>query len=374
MDNMNLDLYGELEDLDIDDLTQEMTLEDLLHIMVEKGSSDLHLKAGCAPMIRVDGELVPITYELLSPEVVRRMIESILTEEQKAKFVVDKELDLAYSVPGLSRFRVNVFIQRNTWSTAIRVVPSRPFSIDELKLPPILKELAMKPRGLILVTGPTGSGKSTTLAAMVNHINENKRCHIVSVEDPIEFIHKDKNSVLSQREVGEDTNSFSAALKHVLRQDPDVILIGEMRDLETVSIAITAAETGHLVLATLHTSSAATTVDRMIDIFPPHQQQQVRMQLSVTLEGILCQTLIPKANGNGRVMAMEIMPVTPAIRNLIREGKSYQIPNMIQSGAQFGMQSLDVALRNLFVQGLITYDEAVAKASSPDELARLVGR
>ncbi|MBR0518397.1 type IV pilus twitching motility protein PilT [bacterium] len=351
-----------------------MTIEDLLHIMVEKGSSDLHLKAGCAPMIRVDGDLVPITYELLSAEVVRRMIESILTEEQKAKFVVEKELDMAYSVPGLSRFRVNVFMQRNTWSTAIRVIPSRPFSIDELKLPHILKDLAMKPRGLILVTGPTGSGKSTTLAAMVNHINENKRCHIVSVEDPIEFLHKDKNSVLSQREVGEDTNSFTNALKHVLRQDPDVILIGEMRDLETVSIAITAAETGHLVLATLHTNSAANTIDRMIDIFPPHQQQQIRMQLSVTLEGIVCQTLVPRAEGSGRILAMELLPVTPAVRNVIREGKSYQIPNIIQSGAQYGMQSLDVSLRNLYLQGLISYDEALAKASSPEEFIKLVGK
>ena len=339
MDNMNLDLYEELNQLDIDDLTQEMTIEDLLHIMVEKGSSDLHLKAGCAPMIRVDGELVPITYELLSAEVVRRMIESILTEEQKAKFI-----------------------------------PSRPFSIDELKLPHILKDLAMKPRGLILVTGPTGSGKSTTLAAMVNHINENKRCHIVSVEDPIEFLHKDKNSVLSQREVGEDTNSFTNALKHVLRQDPDVILIGEMRDLETVSIAITAAETGHLVLATLHTNSAANTIDRMIDIFPPHQQQQIRMQLSVTLEGIVCQTLVPRAEGSGRILAMELLPVTPAVRNVIREGKSYQIPNIIQSGAQYGMQSLDVSLRNLYLQGLISYDEALAKASSPEEFIKLVGK
>ena len=374
MDNMNLDLYEELNQLDIDDLTQEMTIEDLLHIMVEKGSSDLHLKAGCAPMIRVDGELVPITYELLSAEVVRRMIESILTEEQKSKFVVEKELDMAYSVPGLSRFRVNVFMQRNTWSTAIRVIPSRPFSIDELKLPHILKDLAMKPRGLILVTGPTGSGKSTTLAAMVNHINENKRCHIVSVEDPIEFLHKDKNSVLSQREVGEDTNSFANALKHVLRQDPDVILIGEMRDLETVSIAITAAETGHLVLATLHTNSASNTSDRMIDIFPPHQQQQIRMQLSVTLEGIICQTLVPRAEGSGRILAMELLPVTPAVRNVIREGKSYQIPNIIQSGAQYGMQSLDVSLRNLYLQGLISYDEALAKASSPEEFIKLVGK
>jgi len=360
--------------MELDDvIEQEMTIEDLLHIMVERGASDLHLKTGSAPMIRIDGELTPVTYEVLTPDVVRRMIESILTDEQKARFIAEKELDLAYSVPGLSRFRINVYLQRGTWGTAIRVIPARPFTIDELKLPPILKDMAMKPRGLVLVTGPTGSGKSTTLAAMINHINENRRCHIVSVEDPIEFLHKDKNSVICQREVGADTHSFSHALRHVLRQDPDVILIGEMRDLETTSIAITAAETGHLVLATLHTSSAPTTVDRIIDIFPPHQQQQIRMQLSVTLEGILCQTLLPKAKGSGRVMAMEIMPVTPAVRNIIREGKTHQIPNIIQSGMQFGMQSLDMALRNLYLQGMVTFEDALAKAAVPEEFARLVG-
>lgn len=353
-------------------MEREVTIEDLLHLMVERGASDLHLKTGSAPMIRVDGELTPASYEIMTPDTVRRMIESILSDEQKAKFVADKELDLAYSIPGLSRFRVNVYLQRGTWGSAIRVIPSRPFTVDELKLPPISKDLAMKPRGLVLVTGPTGSGKSTTLAAMINHINENRRCHIVTVEDPIEFLHKDKNSVVSQREVGQDTHTFSMALRHVLRQDPDVILIGEMRDLETTSIAITAAETGHFVLATLHTNSAPATVDRVIDIFPPHQQQQIRMQLSVTLEGILCQTLIPKAKGSGRVMAMEIMPVTPAIRNIIREGKTHQIPNAIQAGGQMGMVSLDMSLRNLYLQGLITYEDALSKASSPDEFNRLI--
>jgi len=355
-------------------MEREVTIEDLLHLMVERGASDLHLKAGSAPMIRVDGELTPASYEIMTPDTVRRMTESILTDEQKAKFIADKELDLAYSVPGLSRFRVNVYLQRGSWAAAIRVIPSRPFTIDELKLPTITKDLAMKPRGLVLVTGPTGSGKSTTLAAMINHINENRRCHIVTVEDPIEFLHKDKNSVVSQREVGADTHSFTAALKHVLRQDPDVILIGEMRDLETTQIAITSAETGHFVLATLHTNSAPSTVDRIIDIFPPHQQQQIRMQLSVTIEGILCQTLIPKAKGSGRVMAMEIMPVTPAIRNIIREGKTHQIPNAIQAGGTMGMQSLDTSLRNLYMQGLITFEDALSKASSPEEFSRLVGK
>lgn len=355
-------------------LEREVTIEDLLHLLVERGASDLHLKAGSAPMIRVDGELTPASYEILTPDTVRRLIESILTDEQKAKFVADKELDMAYSIPGLSRFRVNVYLQRGTWGIAVRVIPSRPFTIDELKLPPLTKEMAMKPRGLVLITGPTGSGKSTTLASMINHINENRRCHIVTVEDPIEFLHKDKNSVVSQREVGDDTHSFTMALRHVLRQDPDVILIGEMRDLETTQIAITAAETGHFVLATLHTNSAPATIDRVIDIFPPHQQQQIRMQLSVTLEGILCQTLIPKAKGSGRVMAMELMPVTPAIRNIIREGKTHQIPNAIQAGGQLGMMSLDMSLRNLYMQGLITYEDALSKASSPDEFNRLIGK
>jgi len=355
-------------------LEREITIEDLLHLMVDRGASDLHLKAGSAPMIRVDGELTPASYEIMTPDTVRRMAESILTDEQKAKFIADKELDLAYSIPGLSRFRVNIYLQRGSWAAAVRVIPSRPFTIDELKLPVITKDLAMKPRGLVLVTGPTGSGKSTTLAAMINHINENRRCHIVTVEDPIEFLHKDKNSVVSQREVGADTHGFAQALKHVLRQDPDVILIGEMRDLETTQIAITAAETGHFVLATLHTNSAPATVDRVIDIFPPHQQQQIRMQLSVTLEGILCQTLIPKAKGSGRVMAMEIMPVTPAIRNIIREGKTHQIPNAIQAGGSLGMLSLDMSLRNLYLQGLITFEDAISKAGNADEFTRLIGK
>ncbi len=350
----------------------ELTIEELLRLMVEKGASDLHLKTGSASMLRIDGELTPAGYEVLSATQVRNLIESILTDQQKAEFVAEKELDLAYSLPGLSRFRINVYLQRGTWAAAIRIVPARPFTIDELKLPVLLKELSMKPRGLILVTGPTGSGKSTTLAAMINHINENRRCHIVTVEDPIEFLHKDKNSVICQRELGPDTHSFANALRHVLRQDPDVILIGELRDLETTGIAITAAETGHLVMATMHTNSAATTVDRVIDIFPPHEQSQIRMQLSVTLEGVLCQTLLPKAKGSGRVMAMEIMPVTPALRNIIREGKTHQLPNMIQAGSGFGMQSLDMSLRNLFQQGLVTFEEALAKASNPDEFTRLV--
>lgn len=359
----------------LDDLMQtDVQVEDLLRQMVEKGASDLHLKAGSPPMIRIDGDLVPAGYEMLSAYTLRQMISGVLSDQQKAEFVADKELDLAYSVPGLSRFRINIYLQRGTWGAAIRVIPARPFAIDELKLPAIVKDLSMKPRGLILVTGPTGSGKSTTLAAMVDHINENRRCHIVTIEDPIEFLHKDKLSVISQREVGADTHSFPQALTHVLRQDPDVILIGEMRDLETISVAITAAETGHLVLATLHTSGAATTIDRVVDVFSPHQQQQIRMQLSVTLEGILSQSLLQKSKGSGRVMAMEILTITPAVRNVIREGKTHQIPNVIQASSQYGMISLDQSLKNLYQQGFITYEEALSKCTNPDDFNRLLGK
>ncbi len=352
----------------------EINIDDLLRIMVERGASDLHIKVGSAPMIRVDGELTPATYEILTAEKVRQLCESILTDEQKAKFIADKELDLAYSVPGLSRFRINIYLQRGTWGAAMRVIPSRPLTLEELRMPEVVADLALRPRGLVLVTGPTGSGKSTTLAAMINHINENRRCHIVTCEDPIEFLHKDKNSVISQREIGADTHSFAMALKHVLRQDPDVILIGEMRDYETTSIAISAAETGHMVFATLHTNSAASTVDRVIDIFPPHQQQQIRMQLSVCLEGVLCQNLLPKASGSGRVMAMEIMPMIPAVHNLIREGKTHQIPSTIQTNRQSGMQSFDMCLCSLYKQGLITYDDACAKAHNADDFARMAAQ
>lgn len=364
MDNTS-ELDGALDSTDL-------SIDDLLQTMVERGASDLHIKVGSAPMIRVDGELTPAAYEIMTAESVRSVLESILTDEQKAKFIADKELDLAYSIPGLSRFRVNIYLQRGTWGGALRVIPSRPLTLEELKMPAIVADLAMRPRGLVLVTGPTGSGKSTTLAAMINHINENRRCHIVTCEDPIEFLHKDKNSVLSQREVGSDTHSFAMALKHVLRQDPDVILIGEMRDYETTSIAISAAETGHMVFATLHTNSAASTVDRVIDIFPPHQQQQIRMQLSVCLEGVLCQNLLPKAKGGGRVMAMEIMPLIPAIRNIIREGKTHQIPSSIQTGRQYGMMSFDMSLKTLFQQGLITYEEGMSKAHNPEDFNRLI--
>lgn len=355
-------------------LDKEFTMEDILKDMVQKASSDLHIKAGSPPMLRIDGELIPGSTLVLSGDRVRLLCESIITDQQKAEFIAEKELDFAYSVPGLARFRVNLHFQRGSWAAAFRIVPVRPFTLDELKLPVILKELAMKPRGLILVTGPTGSGKSTSLAAMINHINENRKCHIITVEDPIEFLHKDKISVISQREINADTHSFGKALRHILRQDPDVIMIGELRDLETTQIAVTAAETGHLVLASLHTNSAPATVDRMIDIFPPHQQQQIRMQLSVTLEGVMCQTLLPKASGHGRIMAMELMPINPAVRNIIREGKTHQIPNIIQAGSSFGMKSMDMSLRDLYNQGVITYEEALSKAADPADFDRLIGK
>ncbi|MFN4219831.1 MAG: type IV pilus twitching motility protein PilT [bacterium] len=351
---------------------QENPVDVLLKMMVEKNASDLHLKAGSPPMLRIDGELEPAIPQVLPPNAIRKIIESMLTEQQKAKLVAERELDFAYSVPGLARFRCNAYFQRNSWALAVRVIPSRPFSIDELGLPEIFKYLSLRPRGLVLVTGPTGSGKSTTLASMIDYINSNRKCHIITIEDPIEFLHKDKMAIISQRELGADTHSFSNALKSALRQDPDVILVGELRDFETTQTAITAAETGHLVLGTLHTTGCANAVDRIIDIFPPHQQHQVRVQLSMVLEGVIFQNLIPKATGSGRVLALEIMTGTPAVRHLIREGKTHMLPNAIQSGAEDGMISFDQSLRDLYIQGLISYEYALAAAFNPEELERLI--
>lgn len=351
---------------------QENPIDVLLKMMVEKNASDLHLKAGSPPMLRIDGELEPAIPQVLPPNAIRKIIESMITEQQKAKLVAERELDFAYSVPGLARFRCNAYFQRNSWALAVRIIPSRPFSIDELGLPDIFKYLALRPRGLVLVTGPTGSGKSTTLAAMIDHINSNRKCHIITIEDPIEFLHKDKLAIISQRELGSDTHSFANALKSALRQDPDVILVGELRDFETTQTAITAAETGHLVLGTLHTTGCANAVDRIIDIFPPHQQHQVRVQLSMILEGVIFQNLIPKATGSGRVLALEIMTGTPAVRHLIREGKTHMLPNAIQSGAEDGMISFDQSLRDLYLKGLISLEYALAAAFNPEELERLI--
>ena len=350
-------------------------VDDLLRLMIDRGGSDLHITVGSPPGIRLRGEIVSVEdTKVLTPRDTQDMLLSLLSEEQRRRFETELELDFAYSIPGLSRFRTNIFQQRNSMGAVFRVIPLKIPTLDELGLPKVCRFLSERPRGMVLVTGPTGSGKSTTLAAMIDHINATRPVHIITMEDPIEFMHKNKRAYVNQREVGEDTHSFTAALKRVLRQDPDVILVGEMRDLETISAALTAAETGHLVLATLHTTGGPETVDRIIDVFPPHQQQQVRMQLSTTLEGVLSQTLLRSTDGRSRVMAMEIMLGIPAIGNLIREGKTHQMATIIQGGASMGMQTLDQHLKALLQSGKITYEEAIQKAKEPRELAQMVGR
>ncbi|KUK48324.1 MAG: Twitching motility protein [Actinobacteria bacterium 66_15] len=350
-------------------------VDDLLRHMIDVGGSDLHITVGSPPGIRLRGEVAPIEgQKVLTPKDTQEMLLSLLSEEQRRRFETELELDFAYSIPGLSRFRTNVFQQRNSMGAVFRVIPLKIPTLEELQLPRVCKFLAERPRGLVLVTGPTGSGKSTTLAAMIDHINETRPVHIITLEDPIEFMHKNKRAYVNQREIGEDTHSFTSALKRVLRQDPDVILVGEMRDLETISAALTAAETGHLVLATLHTTGGPETVDRIIDVFPPHQQQQVRMQLSTTLEGVLSQTLLRSTDGRSRVMAMEIMLGIPAISNLIREGKTHQMATIIQGGSSLGMQTLDQHLKVLLQAGKVTYEEAIQKAKEPRELAQMLGR
>jgi twitching motility protein PilT len=349
-------------------------IDDLLWIMINRGGSDLHITVGSPPGVRLRGDIVPIEDQpILTPRDTQAMILNLLSEEQRKRFETELELDFAYSIPGVSRFRANIFQQRNSMGAVFRVIPLAIPSMESLGLPKVCKYLSERPRGLVLVTGPTGSGKSTTLAAMVDHINDTRPCHIITLEDPIEFMHKNKKAYVNQREVGEDTHSFADALKRVLRQDPDVILVGEMRDLETISAAITAAETGHLVLATLHTTGGPATVDRIIDVFPPHQQQQVRMQLSNALEGVLSQVLLRSTDGKSRVMAMEIMLGVPAISNLIREGKTHQMTTIIQGGAQLGMQTLDQHLKTLLQGGRVTYEEAMGKAQNPKELAQMIG-
>jgi len=348
-------------------------VDDLLSILIDRRGSDLHLTVGSPPSIRVDGQLVALPFHRMTPMVMQELMYSILTDERIQRFEQEWELDFAYSVPGLCRFRVNVHRQRNTMGAVFRAVPMNAPTLEQLHMPKVLKSLCDKPRGLVLVTGPTGSGKSTTLAALVNEINETRRCHVVTIEDPIEFLHRNKESIVRQREVGSDTHSFANALRHVLRQDPDVILIGEMRDLETISAAVTAAETGHLVFATLHTTGAAQTVDRVIDVFPPHQQEQIRLQLSTVLQGVICQTLLPCIDGKGRVCAQEIMIATPAICNLIREGKTHQINSAVQSGGQLDMQTLNQSLRELVLNRAVAFDVALFASPDPDELRSLLG-
>jgi twitching motility protein PilT len=350
-----------------------MNMDEMLRVVVERQASDLHLKAGSPPVLRIHGALTPYGDGRLTPEDMQQALEQITTRERREAFARDLELDFAYTISGLARFRVNAALQRGTLSLVLRQVNWRIPTIDELGLPEVCKVLVMKPHGLILVTGPTGCGKSTTLAAMLDYLNERDARRVVTVEDPIEYLFRDKKCFFTQRELGADTRSFAAALKHVLRQDPDVILVGEMRDLETIATALTAAETGHLVLATLHTPSAPQAIDRIIDVFPPHQQAQISTQLATTLEGVLYQMLVPRAGGNGRVAAMEVMIATPAIRNLIREGKTYQMANVIQTGSQYGMQTMNQALKDLYQKGLIALEDALAKSSSPEELRELIG-
>jgi len=352
--------------------SQQPRIEILLDEVVKRKASDLHLQVGLPPMLRIDGSLVAVSgSDTLDEEAVESLIFAILDEDQKQILLKDKEFDFSFAYGDLGRFRVNAFHERGNMAGALRLIPNEILSIEQLGLPAIVSKFSSFPRGLVLVTGPTGSGKSTSLAAIVNKINTEQSKHIITIEDPIEYTHKSSKSVVVQREVHYDTYSFSAALRSALRQDPDVVLIGEMRDLETIASAITIAETGHLVFATLHTNSAAQSIDRMIDVFPPHQQPQIRAQLSNILMAVVSQRLIPSIGG-GRVAAAEILVATPAVRNIIREGKSHQLEAVIQTGAEFGMQSMDKQLVNLIHEGTISYDEARNFAVDIDELDRLM--
>lgn len=340
-----------------------------LQWVVRVGASDLHVTAESPPTMRVDGSLVPLEeFGIWSRERVERAINAILTGPQREQFERELELDFAFQLSDTARFRVNIYQQRSAQGAAFRLIPTRIRSIEELELPQSISRFATLPRGLVLVTGPTGSGKSTTLAALIDLVNRTRAEHIITVEDPIEFLHPRKKAVVNQREVGHDTRSFASALKHMLRQDPDVVLIGELRDLETISVALTAAETGHLVFATLHTQSAAQTIDRIIDVYPPHQQSQVRAQLAATLQGVVCQTLVPRSGGRGRVAASEVLVATSAISNLIREGQTHQIPSALQAGAALGMRTMDQHLADLVNRGMIREEAARDKAQNVDEL------
>lgn len=347
-------------------------MNDLLLLMKEKKASDLHITTGVPPVLRIDGKILPTNYEKLTPDVCQRLIYSLLTDAQREKFEATNELDLSFGVKGIGRIRMNVFRQRGSVAAALRAIPPRIMTFEELNLPPIVFELMKTPKGLILVTGPTGSGKSTTLASMIDFLNERRQGHIVTLEDPIEYVHQHKNCIVNQREIGTDTQSFAAALKYVLRQDPDIILIGEMRDIETTAAALTIAETGHLVFATLHTTDAVSSINRIIDVFPPHQQQQIRSQLSFTLQAVIAQQLLPLASGSGRILACEVMVVTPAISNLIREMKTEQIYLSIQTGMKFGMQTMNQALYDLYVKKKITYNTAIEASTDPEELKKLL--
>ncbi len=349
-----------------------MDLADILLEVLERGASDLHLTVGVPPAVRINGTLEHLDYPRLSLTDTRELVYSILTQEQRQRLETDWEIDFSYSVPGAARFRVNAFFQRNSLGAAFRLVPLNVLNIDDLSLPKVAHTFCTKARGIILVTGPTGSGKSTTLAAIIDEINDIRSDHIMTIEDPIEFLHKHKSCIVNQREVGTDTKGFGRALRSVLRQDPDIILIGEMRDLETIQTALTAAETGHLVFATLHTQDCPQTIDRMIDVFPPHQQEQIRVQIAATIQGVLSQQLLARRDGHGRVVACEVLIPTPAVRNLIREGKTHQIYTIMQTGTKFGMQTMDAALADLVRRKLITREMAETHASNPEDLGRLL--
>jgi len=349
-------------------------LRELLRLSIENKASDLHFTENSPPILRIDGKLIFLGKQILTKEELKKSIYGILSDAQKEKFEHEKELDFSLALEGMERFRVNIHAQRGSVEAAFRRIPLYIPSISDLGLPPSIMEFARKSMGLVLITGPTGSGKTTTLASMINVINEERASMVMCIEDPIEYVHKNKRSVIKQREVFTDTNSFSEALKRCLRQDPDVIVVGEMRDLETISTALTAAETGHLVLATLHTPDAAQTIERIIDVFPSHQQGQVRLQLSACLQGVISQTLLPRVVGGGRVLATEVLVATPAIRNLIREQAVEQIPTSIQTGVQYGMHTMDMALKLLYEEGIISYEDALSQVKNLEEFQQLLNR
>jgi len=351
---------------------EDAHIDELLTLTVQTKATDLHIAVGLPPVLRVDGELKQAPYEAFTPNVSQRMVYDILTDEQIQKFESTYELDFSYALGRTSRFRVNVFRDKGTVASAFRVIPTKIPTLGDLGLPAVIEKLTHLKRGLILVTGPTGSGKSTTLAAMINAINAGRSEHIITIEDPIEYLHQHKMSVINQRELGQDTKTFPNALRAALREDPDVILVGEMRDLETMQMAVSSAETGHLVFATLHTNSAASTVDRIVDSFPPGQQEQIRLQLSNNLQAVLCQQLLPRASGTGRICAQEIMIATPAIRNLIREAKAHQITSMIQTSGAIGMQTMDMCLRDLYMKGVISREMALSRAMNRTDLENMI--
>jgi twitching motility protein PilT len=347
-------------------------MHQLLKTMVEQGGSDLHITTGSPPQIRVDGQMLPLKLPPLLPAETKQLCYSVLTEAQKRKLEEENELDLSFGVKGLARFRGNIFIQRGALAGVFRMIPYKFLSFEELGLPPVIKDISRKPRGLVLVTGPTGSGKSTTLASIIDFINSERQEHIITIEDPIEYLHPHKKCLINQREVGADTHSFKKALKYILRQDPDVVLVGELRDLETIEAALTIAETGHLCFATLHTNGCVQTINRIVDVFPTHQQQQVRTQLSFVLEGVLSQTLIPRSQGRGRVLALEVMVPNMAIRALVRDDKVHQIYSQMQMGQEkYGMQTMNQSLFLLAHKNLITVDAALGRSSDPDELRQM---